>query len=167
MAIYRVVALHPILVDKIGDGVTFTREQLQRHGGWLSNKRLNINHADLPKWQHLYGKSIHTRSLPFPDNKTLEFQYDAEEDGLVGRIQLADARARELIAIGKIQGVSVETVRVDNIIGFLGLALVTDEFVPRDSNTRIMEHQITIEELDPISRMKWESHMRARGLLTS
>lgn len=136
MAIYRVIAIHPI-GDIWKDGITFTRRQLQLYGERLSNKRLSVNHADLNA-DNYFSRSKYTRKLPFPANRTMDFRYYLDEDALAGLIHVADEEVIKMIEDGALHHVSVETVR--NYLGeiaFLGLALITKEFPPRDARAMI------------------------------
>ena len=135
--LYDVVALHPILVDTAGDGVTFSKEQLLSYGRSLSDRPLSINHAALP--HDVFRKNPFAKVLPYPENKTLNFKYDSQHDGLLGQIQLADTAADVYIRMGLVKHLSVEHLTYrDGIICFTGLALLTQELPPRDPATRII-----------------------------
>ncbi len=135
---FHIEPLHPIPVDHFGDGITFSRDDLVNYGHTLSNKPININHAGLVHRFPKFGTSLHTRNLPYPDNRTLEIRYNPRIDGLSGEMEISDINATNLITNYQIRGLSVEHSRSFWGLEFDCLALLTREFPPRDPKTRIL-----------------------------
>ena len=69
----------------------------------------------------------------------MNFKYSRENKGLLGEIQLADSTADVYIRMGLIKHLSVEHLTYrDDSLSFTGLALLTQDLRPRDSETRII-----------------------------
>lgn len=135
---YQVEALHPIPEDLFGDGITFTREDLQKYGHTLSNKPLSINHAGQPHRKFIAHPR--TRHLPYPDNRTLQMAFDLRTDSIVGTIQLSDWEAARMVDRHDIDHLSVEHSRyIDGRLEFETLSLLTCDMKPRDPKTSLRE----------------------------
>jgi hypothetical protein len=122
-----------------GNKREYTREELQLGARSLSFRPLNINH-DV------------NQTLPFPENQTLEMEYDINEDAVVGRIQVTDETINKMIEAEQINKLSIEQVptKGENCtkskctqkgVTFTALALLTNNVEAGDPTTKITPAQ--------------------------
>ena len=105
------------------EGRTYTAELIEPAAKTLSYRPLNINHFD---------------PLPFPDNMTLEANWNPYLSALFADIQVEDSKTRDMITSGEIQRLSVEALWIGaRIVAFTAVALVTNLRSPIDKSSRI------------------------------
>lgn len=131
--IWRIEALH---VTTTKNKRFYSKDELERGARSLSYRPLNINHNE-------------DAMLPYPENQTLETDFDATKNAVIGRMRIADEAVNRLIAAGRINRLSVEQLPVygetcdvtaceQHGVTFVGLALLTSDTTPGDGSTRIV-----------------------------
>lgn len=128
---YRVVALHTGYYEGVGE---VTPEDLQRWGETLSDKPININHASLGISRQDPDDSFR-RELPYPENRTLTFEYLPVNQTLEGKIEISDPWVDRQILSGFIRHISVERIPGGP---FTGLSLITAMKPRRDMRAEII-----------------------------
>lgn len=135
--IWRISALH---VTTTRNNRKYTKGELEVAARSLSFRPLNINHDD-------------ATMLPYPENETLETDFDPTRNAVVGRMRINSSQINHDIQTGKINKLSVEQIPIkgescgcnliegcaceQHGITFVGLALLTSDKVPGDSMTEI------------------------------
>ena len=141
---FKVWNVRALSVTITGNKREYTREELQLGARSLSFRPLNINHDQ-------------SQILPYPQNQTLEMEFDVNEDAVIGRIQVADPTINEMIESGKINKLSIEQVptKGENCsstkctqkgVTFTALALLTKEVQAGDPSTEITKAESVDEE---------------------
>lgn len=145
--VYKIEALH---VTTTKNRRRYGKEELQQAARSLSFRPLNINHND-------------DAMLPYPENQTLETDFDSVKNAVSGRMRIADKTVNKLIESGRINRLSVEQLPVkgetcDDMaceqhgVVFVGLALLTSDTTPGDGSTRIMTESVIgelLQEFNP------------------
>lgn len=130
--IWKIEALH---VTTTKNRRRYTEQELTLGARSLSYRPLNINHND-------------AAMLPYPENCTLETDYNATSRSVSGRMRIADEMINRMIESGRINRLSVEQLPVQGEtcdamaceqhgVTFVGLALLTSDTTPGDGDTRI------------------------------
>ena len=133
----------------------YTREELQLGARSLAFRPLNINHD-------------HAQTLPYPENQTLEMNYDINSDAVIGKIQVVDPTINQLIQTGKINKLSIEQIAtegescskdvcVQKGVTFTALALLTSDVQAGDPSTSISKAESLQVEVKFIEPEKKES----------
>jgi hypothetical protein len=128
-----------------GNKREYTREELQLGARSLSFRPLNINHDQ-------------SQLLPYPQNQTLEMEFDINTDAVVGRIQVSDPTINEMIENGRINKLSIEQVPTKGEqcsaskctqkgVTFTALALLTKEVQAGDPTTSISKSEAVKVEM--------------------
>ena len=136
--LYRVRAIH---VTMTGNRRRYTLEELRLAGRSLTERPININH----KFR-----------LPYPENRTLDSEFNEGERWVETITQVSDPMLNKLIAERKVRHVSIDGRardhrEVDGIepigVAFTGLAFVTDSEIPGDPLTTV-ELMETVQEVE-------------------
>jgi len=113
----------------------FTREELAMAGRSLAFRPLNINHDT-------------SRALPFPENATLDMDFDPTMMAVVGRFRVLDPTVNAMIETARITKVSIEQIPTkgetcnqilceQHGVAFIGLALLENDVEPGDNHADI------------------------------
>jgi HK97 family phage major capsid protein len=135
-----------ISVTVTGNNREYTREELKLGARSLSFRPLNINHDPL-------------QTLSYPDNQTLEMDFDMNTDAVTGRIQVDDPEVNEKITNGDINKLSIEQQPVQgedcddnkctqNGVTFTALALLTKDMTAGDESTKITKSESKVKKED-------------------
>ena len=84
-----------ISVTTTGNNREYTREELKAGARSLSFRPLNINHDPL-------------QELSYPENQTLDMDFDINTDAVTGRIQVNNPEINQMIESGDINKLSIE-----------------------------------------------------------
>jgi HK97 family phage major capsid protein len=133
-----------ISVTTTGNNREYTRDELKAGARSLSFRPLNINHDPL-------------EALPYPDNQTLEMDFDINTDAVTGRIQVDNPEINAMIERGDINKLSIEQQPVqgevcdDNKctqkgVTFTALALLTKDMTAGDESTTISKTESVKKE---------------------
>ena len=133
-----------ISVTTTGNNREYTREELKAGARSLSFRPLNINHDPL-------------QELSYPDNQTLEMDFDVNTDAVTGRIQVDSPEINRMIESGDINKLSIEQQPVkgeecdDNKctqkgVTFTALALLTKDMTAGDESTTISKECVKKED---------------------
>lgn len=133
-----------ISVTTTGNNREYTRDELKAGARSLSFRPLNINHDPL-------------EALPYPDNQTLEMDFDVNTDAVTGRIQVDNPEINKMIESGDINKLSIEQQPVqgevcdDNKctqkgVTFTALALLTKDMTAGDESTTITKGESVKKE---------------------
>jgi len=135
--IWHIEAIH---VTTTRNQRKYTQNELQAAARSLSFRPLNINHDD-------------SQMLPYPENETLEMDFDANKNAVSGRMRVNSSEINRMIEQGLINKLSVEQIPIkgetcgcslvegcaceQHGITFVGLALLTADKQPGDPMTEI------------------------------
>ena len=133
-----------ISVTTTGNNREYTRDELKAGARSLSFRPLNINHDPL-------------EALPYPDNQTLEMDFDVNTDAVTGRIQVDNPEINRMIESGDINKLSIEQQPVkgeecDDFkctqkgVTFTALALLTKDMTAGDESTTITKGECVKKE---------------------
>ena len=133
-----------ISVTTTGNNREYTREELKAGARSLSFRPLNINHDPL-------------QELSYPDNQTLDMDFDINTDAVVGRIQVNNPEVNQMIESGDISKLSIEQQPVQGEIcddtkctqkgvTFTALALLTKDMQAGDESTTISKESVKKED---------------------
>jgi len=89
--LYRVKAIH---VTMTGNKRKYTKEELILAGRTLTQRQLDLNHRD-------------DAILQYPENSSLDSEYNPGEHCVEAVIRVSDANAQKMIEDGKIKYVSI------------------------------------------------------------
>jgi len=126
---WKVEAIH---VMTTRNGRKFTKAEMELAGRSLAFRPLNINHDD-------------NRQMPFPENATLNMDFNPLTMAVEGRFRVMDSAVNAMIETGRINTVSIEQIPTqgetcdDNQIvceqhgvAFIGMALLEGDVLPGD-----------------------------------
>ena len=133
-----------ISVTVTGNNREYTRDELKAGARSLSFRPLNINHDPL-------------EALPYPDNQTLEMDFDVNTDAVTGRIQIDNPEINKMIESGDINKLSIEQQPVQGEecddfkctqkgVTFTALALLTKDMTAGDESTTITKGESVKKE---------------------
>jgi HK97 family phage major capsid protein len=133
-----------ISVTTTGNNREYTREELKAGARSLSFRPLNINHDPL-------------QELSYPDNQTLEMDFDVNTDAVTGRIQVDSPEINRMIESGEINKLSIEqqpvkgeqcddTKCTQKGVTFTALALLTKDMQAGDESTTITKESVKKED---------------------
>jgi len=143
---WSVEAIH---VKTTRNGRKFTKAELEKAGRSLAFRPLNINHDD-------------NRQLPFPENATLDMDFNPVTMAVEGRFRVMDPAINAMIETGRINTVSIEQIPtkgedcneivcVQHGVAFIGMALLENHILPGDAEAnhivRAESARQTLEEL--------------------
>lgn len=142
---FRVEAIH---VTTTGNKRKFTMKELQLAGRSLSFRPLDINHDE-------------NRVLKFPENMTVNMDFDSTRLAVVGRVRINDETTLAAIDSGKIKKVSIEQIPTkgetcneiaceQHGVAFIGLGLLEEGVLPGDDRAEL----IKLESLLTQNQMK-------------
>ena len=133
-----------ISVTTTGNNREYTREELKAGARSLSFRPLNINHDPL-------------QELSYPENQTLDMDFDINTDAVVGRIQVNNPEINQMIESGDINKLSIEqqptkgeecddTKCTQKGVTFTALALLTKDMQAGDESTTISKESVKKED---------------------
>lgn len=133
-----------ISVTTTGNNREYTREELKAGARSLSFRPLNINHDPL-------------QELSYPDNQTLDMDFDINTDAVTGRIQVNNPEINQMIESGDINKLSIEqqpvkgeecddTKCTQKGVTFTALALLTKDMQAGDESTTISKESVKKED---------------------
>jgi len=131
---WHVDAIH---VTTTGNRRKFTQAELEHAAVSLSFRPLDINHDE-------------SRALPFPQNSTMEMDFDNSKMSVSGRIRITDHLINAQIESGFLTDVSIEQIPTKgesciNLIceqhgvAFVGLAILERGIIPGDNRAKIIK----------------------------
>lgn len=131
---FSVEAIH---VTTTGNKRKFTMKELQLAGRSLSFRPLDINHDE-------------HRGLKFPENMTVNMDFDSTKLAVAGRVRIADETTLAAIESGKIKKVSIEQIPTlgetcnevaceQHGVAFIGLGLLEDGVLPGDDRAELVK----------------------------
>jgi len=124
---YKVEAIHVMTTRNMRK---FTKDELELAGRSLAFRPLNINHDD-------------NRQLPFPENATLNMDFNPKTMAVEGRFRVLDPAVNAMIETGRINTVSIEQIPTkgehcheliceQHGVAFIGMALLENDVPPGD-----------------------------------
>ena len=127
--IWSVEAIH---VTTTKNNRKFTREELHLAGRSLAFRPLNINHEE-------------DRQLPFPENATLNMDFNPVTMAVEGRFRVKERNINAMIETGLISTVSIEQIPTQGEscneivceqhgVAFIGMALLENHVMPGDDH---------------------------------
>lgn len=133
---WKVDAIH---VTTTGNKRKFTSMELDKAGRSLSFRPLDINHDE-------------NRLLPFPQNSTMEMNFDNTKMAVTGRIRVSDHLINAQIESGFLSDVSIEQIPTagescneilceQHGVAFVGLALLERGVMPGDPRAKIIRNE--------------------------